>query len=68
MPLTMKKKNCCWLIEQKNLTNENCVNLISEIINNQNNLEIKLKEMQKISYQNNWNNINKKIIKVINEN
>ena len=23
--------------------------------------------MQKISYQNNWNNINKKIIKVINE-
>ena len=50
------------------MTNENCVNLISEIINNQNNLEIKLKEMQKISYQNNWNNINKKIIKVINEN
>ena len=63
-----EKKNCCWLIEQKNMTNENCVNLISEIINNQNNLEIKLKEMQKISYQNNWNNINKKIIKVINEN
>ena len=50
------------------MTNQNCVNLISEIINNQNNLEIKLKEMQKISYQNNWNNINKKIIKVINEN
>ena len=50
------------------MTNENCLNLISEIINNQNNLEIKLKEMQKISYQNNWNNINKKIIKVINEN
>ena len=64
MPLTMKKKIA--VDRAENLTNENCVNLIGEIISKKY-LEIKLKEMQKISYQNNWNNINKKIIKVINE-
>ena len=38
------------------------------IINNHKDVESKIIEMQKISYQNTWNNINQKILSTINEN
>ena len=31
-------------------------------------VELKINQMQKISYQNTWNNINKKLLGIINEN
>ena len=63
----LEKKNCCWLIKQ----NENVYNEIAKIItdisdNNKNYLK-KSNNLNKISYQNTWNNINKKIIDLINE-
>ena len=42
--------------------------LIMHIINNHKDVESKIIEMQKISYQNTWNNINQKLLSVINEN
>ena len=63
-----KNKNCCWLLEQKNINNNELFDLIMHIINNHKDVESKIIEMQKISYQNTWNNINQKLLSVINEN
>ena len=38
------------------------------IITDHQDVESKINQMQKISYQNTWNNINKKLLGIINEN
>ena len=38
------------------------------IISDHQDVELKINQMQKISYQNTWNNINQKLLGVINEN
>ena len=38
------------------------------ITNDHQDVESKINQMQKISYQNTWNNINKKLLDIINEN
>ena len=63
-----KNKNCCWLLEQKNIKNNELFDLIMRIITDHKDVESKIIEMQKISYQNTWNNINQKILSTINEN
>ena len=63
-----QNKNCCWVLEQNQNTIKELVSLIEEIVTNPKKLEIMLNEMKKISYQNNWNNINQKIIGILNEN
>ena len=63
-----KNKNCCWLVEQKNIDNNEIFDLVTHIIKNHTDVESKIVEMQKISYQNTWNNINKKLLNTINEN
>ena len=63
-----KNKNCCWLLEQKNIKNNELFELIIRIITDHKDVESKIIEMQKISYQNTWNNINQKLLSVINEN
>ena len=64
----MKKKNCCWLLEQKSIKNDEIFDLIMNITSDHQDVESKINQMQKISYQNTWNNINKKLLSVINEN
>ena len=63
-----KNKNCCWLLEQKNIKNNEIFDLIMHIISDHQDVESKINQMQKISYQNTWNNINKKLLEIINEN
>ena len=66
--LHYKNKNCCWVLEQNQNTIQEVVNLIEEIVSNPKKIEVKLNQMKKISYQNNWNNINQKMIDILNEN
>ena len=42
--------------------------LIMNIISDHQDVESKINQMQKISYQNTWNNINQKLLGIINEN
>ena len=63
-----KNKNCCWLLEQKSIKNNEIFDLIAHITSDHQDVESKINQMQKISYQNTWNNINQKLLGVINEN
>tara|TARA_B100000900_G_C20522942_1_gene692997 strand:- start:198 stop:1274 length:1077 start_codon:yes stop_codon:yes gene_type:complete len=66
--LFYSKLNCCWMLKQDSNTSTELYNLILSIITNKEDLNKKLLSMEKISSENSWNNINKKIIRVINEN
>ena len=57
-------KNCCWVIRQNQLNKENLSNLLKD----KNDLKEKKKNLEKLTNQNTWNNINKKLINLINEN
>ncbi len=61
-------KNCCWIVEQNDSCLNNVANIIKKIIKNKGDYDIKKENLSKISYQNTWNNINKKLINLINEN
>jgi len=62
------KKNCCWLINQNKFEINKLSKMISEIFDNFQNYNEKIKNLEKIVKKNTWNNINNKIIEIINEN
>ena len=66
--LFYKNKNCCWMLDQKNITGDLLLNKLTDIIENKGDYLEKQKNMKNFSYQNNWNKINEKIIQAINEN
>ena len=66
--LFYKNLNCCWLLEQDLNISDNLYNLISNIFVNKDETYKKIDAMKKISYENTWNNINKKIIGLLDEN
>ena len=61
------KKNCCWLIEQKNFELQ-IEDVLKSIINNKKVLLEKKKNLEKLNYQNSWNDVNQKLQKIIYEN
>ena len=66
--LFYKNKNCCWILDQNNITNEILSEKLIQIIENKDDYLEKKKNMKNFSYQNSWNKINEKIIQTINEN
>ena len=62
-----KRNNCCWIIEQNNFEKK-IEDLLIEIIINKLDYLKKKENLEKLNYQNNWYNVNQKIIKTINEN
>ena len=60
--------NCCWLVEQKKFEIEKIVILISDIIKDNRKYYEKKENLVKFSYQNTWNDINQKLIDLLNEN
>ena len=63
-----KDHNCCWMIEQKNVSKKTFFETISNIITDKIEIDIKKKAMNELSKKNTWENNNKLIIKTINEN
>jgi UDP-N-acetylglucosamine--N-acetylmuramyl-(pentapeptide) pyrophosphoryl-undecaprenol N-acetylglucosamine transferase len=61
-------KNCCWLIKQEDLKEGVLSQTLVSIIENKEDYSAKKKSMKNFSYKNTWNNINQKLISVINEN
>ena len=60
-------KNCCWGINQYEAKVESIANQIQNIFNETSDYKEKIDNMYKISYDNSWNNINKKLINLLNE-
>ena len=61
-------KKLCWLINQTDYKKENLKEFILNLIQNSDNYFEKKNNMIKFSYQNTWNNINQKLLALINEN
>ena len=62
------KIGCNWILNQNEINDEIVLNKLVNIIDNKGEFLVKKKNMKNFSYQNTWNNINQKIISVINEN
>ena len=60
-----QENNCCWLIEQKEIQKRNLFEIISNILVDKKNLELKKKAMKELSLNNTWGNNNKIIIQTI---
>jgi len=60
-------KNCCWIFKENNSTLNELINLFEKLIKDDTEYKTKQTNLQNISYQNSWNNINKKLIELINE-
>jgi len=59
---------CNWILNQNEINDEALTNKLFNIIDNKDEFLVKKINMKNFSYQNTWNNINQKIISVINEN
>ncbi len=62
-----RENDCCWLINQDQFEEEIEV-ILRNILNNKKDYLQKKANLKKINYQNTWNNVNQKIIGIINEN
>ena len=59
---------CNWILNQNKINDEIVANKLFNIIDNKDEYLVKKMNMKNFNYQNTWNNINQKIISVINEN
>jgi UDP-N-acetylglucosamine--N-acetylmuramyl-(pentapeptide) pyrophosphoryl-undecaprenol N-acetylglucosamine transferase len=59
---------CNWVLNQNEINDKTIMNKIVNIMDNKDEYLVKKMNMKNFSYQNTWNNINQKIISVINEN
>ena len=62
------KIGCNWILNQNEINDKAVTNKLFNIIDNKDEFLVKKINMKNFSYQNTWNNINQKIISVINEN
>ena len=62
------KIGCNWILNQNEINDETVANKLFNIIDNKDEFLVKKINMKNFSCQNTWNNINQKIISVINEN
>ena len=67
LALIMKGKGCCWLLEQS-VFEEKIEQVLRDILNNKMDYLEKKQNLKKLNYQNTWNNVNQKILNIINEN
>ena len=56
------------MLEEKEFNEDKLTTLLTNIIENKEDYLNKKNNLEKISYENTWNNINEKIISFINEN
>ena len=62
------KIDCNWILNQNEVSDKTIISKLVNILDNKSEYLAKKINMKNFSYQNTWNNINQKIISVINEN
>jgi len=63
-----EKNGCCWILKEEEFNQDKLTTLLLNIIQNKEDYLRKKNSLKKFSYQNNWNNINEKLINCLNEN
>jgi len=63
-----KNKGCCWVVDQINFDKIKFEDLFLNILNNKNEIFLKKNNLEKLNYQNTWNNVNQNLLNIINEN
>jgi UDP-N-acetylglucosamine--N-acetylmuramyl-(pentapeptide) pyrophosphoryl-undecaprenol N-acetylglucosamine transferase len=63
-----KNKGCCWVVDQINFDIIKFEDLLLNILNNKNEILLKKNNLEKLNYQNTWNNVNQNLLNIINEN
>ena len=63
-----KNKGCCWVINQINFDKIKFEDLLLKILNNKNEILLKKTNLEKLNYQNTWNDVNQNLLNIINEN
>ncbi len=61
-------KNCCWIVSQKNFDEEEFINLLLKISTKKDDYILKRNNLEKLNYQNTWNNVNQNLLEILNEN
>ena len=60
--------NCCWIVNQDEINEESFSKKLIQLFSEKNDYLVKKQNLEKISNQNSWNIVNKKLIDLINEN
>ena len=63
-----EEKDCCWIIDQKSFDEKKFGKFLIQLVNKNEAYMAKKNNLQKLNYQNTWNSVNQKILKIINEN
>ena len=63
-----KNKGCCWVVEQTNFDKKNFEDLLLNILSDKDEIIEKKNNLEKLNYQNTWNNVNQNLLNIINEN
>ena len=63
-----KDKDCCWIINQENFDKQKFEELLIKLSGKKDEYLTKKINLEKLNYQNTWNNVNQKLLKIFNEN
>ena len=63
-----KNKGCCWVVDQINFDKKKFEDLLLIILSNKDEILIKKNNLEKLNYQNTWNNVNENLLNIIDEN
>jgi UDP-N-acetylglucosamine--N-acetylmuramyl-(pentapeptide) pyrophosphoryl-undecaprenol N-acetylglucosamine transferase len=63
-----KDKGCCWIINQENFDEQRFEELLIKLSVKKDEYLTKKKNLEKLNYQNTWNNVNQKLLEIFNEN
>jgi UDP-N-acetylglucosamine--N-acetylmuramyl-(pentapeptide) pyrophosphoryl-undecaprenol N-acetylglucosamine transferase len=63
-----KNKGCCWVVDQINFDNKKFEDLLLNILTNKDVILVKKNNLEKLNYQNTWNNVNQNLLNIVNEN
>ncbi len=61
------KNDCCWILDQ-NSFEEKIEEFLKDILEKKSDYLKKKENLKKLNYQNTWNNVNQKLLRIINEN
>ena len=63
-----KDKDCCWIIDQENFNKQKFEELLMKLSKKKDDYLIKKNNLEKLNYQNTWNNVNQNLLEIFNEN
>ena len=61
-------KDCCWIIEQKDFNKREFEELLIKVSVKKDEYLTKKNNLEKLNYQNTWNNVNQNLLEIFNEN